>query len=368
MCPVTSDPISQPDKPSARVAIVVRTKDRPQFLRRALANIADQTYRDYHVVLVNDAGDPELVDAVVAEVADGLRERVTVLHRTRSTGMEAATNAGLLASDSEFCCIHDDDDLWEPEFLTRTVDFLDDHPENEMVVVRIQIRFEEEVDGTFVETGRKDFWTHLPTITIQELVWVNRMVPIGVLYRRRLHDEVGLYNEALPVVGDWDFNLRVAARHPIGIVDERLALWCQRPSASGSSANSINAPLVHAKYDMEVRAAAIRDEISRGGSLGPYLFGAFLAAELVEHGERARAETAQHFEEVAGRIDLGTQGVDGLRAEMVRQVDARFDRLTDELHRRMDELERYVANRTNPLYLVKRGFGMLFRGGPPPEK
>ncbi|MGB3954208.1 MAG: glycosyltransferase family A protein [Brooklawnia sp.] len=348
-----SDQVSPPDHPSARVAVVVRTKDRPQFLGRALANIDQQTFTDYHVVVVNDAGDPEPVDAVLAQAPAGIQRRTTVLHRSTSTGMEAAANAGLLASDSEFCCIHDDD-LWEPEFLARTVGFLDAHPETEMVVVRIQIRFEEEVEGTFVETGRKDFWTHLPTITIQELVWVNRMVPIGVLYRRRLHEEVGLYNEALPVVGDWDFNLRVAARHPIGIVDERLALWCQRPSASGASANSINAPLMHAKYDMEVRAAAIRDEISRGGSLGPYLFGAFLAAELVEHGERARAEMARHF--------------DDLRQDITRQIDARFDQLTGDLHSRMDELERYVANRTNPLYLVKRGFAMIFRGGPPPEK
>lgn len=363
-----SDQVSPPDHPSARVAVVVRTKDRPQFLGRALANIYQQTFTDYHVVVVNDAGDPEPVDAVLAQAPAGIQRRTTVLHRSTSTGMEAAANAGLLAADSEFCCIHDDDDLWEPEFLARTVGFLDAHPETEMVVVRIQIRFEEEVEGTFVETGRKDFWTHLPTITIQELVWVNRMVPIGVLYRRRLHEEVGLYNEALPVVGDWDFNLRVAARHPIGIVDERLALWCQRPSASGASANSINAPLMHAKYDMEVRAAAIRDEISRGGSLGPYLFGAFLAAELVEHGERARAEMAEHFEEVAGRLDQRAQAIDDLRQDITRQLDARFDQLTGELHRRMDELERYVANRTNPLYLVRRGFAMIFRGGPPPEK
>lgn len=70
-----------------RVAIVVRTKDRPQLLRRALLNIDEQTFPDYSVVVVNDAGDPAAVDAVVAAAPPQTRDRTTVLHRAESTGM-----------------------------------------------------------------------------------------------------------------------------------------------------------------------------------------------------------------------------------------------------------------------------------------
>ncbi|MFA4919550.1 MAG: glycosyltransferase [Thermodesulfovibrionales bacterium] len=38
------------------VSIVVRTKDRPKLLKRALQSIAEQTYRPMEVVLVNDGG------------------------------------------------------------------------------------------------------------------------------------------------------------------------------------------------------------------------------------------------------------------------------------------------------------------------
>ena len=38
------------------VSIIVRTKDRPRLLRRALQSIAAQTYRPIEVVLVNDGG------------------------------------------------------------------------------------------------------------------------------------------------------------------------------------------------------------------------------------------------------------------------------------------------------------------------
>ena len=43
--------------PSPTVAVLVRTKDRPRFLRRALANIAEQTFTDYTVCVINDGGD-----------------------------------------------------------------------------------------------------------------------------------------------------------------------------------------------------------------------------------------------------------------------------------------------------------------------
>jgi hypothetical protein len=39
--------------------------------------------------------------------------------------MEAASNAGIAACDSDYIVIHDDDDSWCPDFLERTVAFLD---------------------------------------------------------------------------------------------------------------------------------------------------------------------------------------------------------------------------------------------------
>jgi len=38
------------------VSIIIRTKDRPKLLKRALQSIAEQTYRPIEVVLVNDGG------------------------------------------------------------------------------------------------------------------------------------------------------------------------------------------------------------------------------------------------------------------------------------------------------------------------
>lgn len=362
-----------PRQPPPRVAVIVRTKDRPQFLRRALADIDAQTFTDYAVVVVNDAGAPEQVDAVVAAAPGGVRDRITVLHRSESVGMEAASNAGLRASASEFCAIHDDDDLWEPQFLERTVAFLDAHPDTEMVAVRVTIRYEDEVDGEFVETGRVPFWGQLPAITIEDLFVINRVVPIGIVYRRRLHDELGFFDETLPVVGDWEFNMRVASRHEIELLDEPLAHWCQRPDATGAVANSIfEMHALHLKFDLKLRAAAIRDDLANGGHVGPYLFQAHLAHGLTRRLEQQDRDVAAGLDAINRRLDALEerlnqaiargfetidQRLDGIAREQSDGVNPRFDAIDE----RFDALTRLVTERTSPIDLVRRGLRGLRR-------
>ena len=40
------------------VSVIVRTKDRPQYLRESLTSIRQQAYRPIEIVVVNDCGTP----------------------------------------------------------------------------------------------------------------------------------------------------------------------------------------------------------------------------------------------------------------------------------------------------------------------
>lgn len=270
--------------PSPTVAVLVRTKDRPRFLRRALANIAEQTFTDYTVCVINDGGDESATRAILqasplAHLLEGDTPRLTLL-TTGGGNMEAASNAGLAATDSKFVAIHDDDDLWAPEFLERTVGALR-ASEALICSTRVVERYERETpEGEFEVYEERIFHDGLPGFGLQFLYRTNRTVPIGILYRRRLHELVGFYDESLPVVGDWEFNLRAAAVTEVLLVDEPLAYWSLRPEADGAEANSVQRQAEHARFDASVRARAIRDDLQSGGRPGPYLYQAHLMADL----------------------------------------------------------------------------------------
>jgi glycosyltransferase involved in cell wall biosynthesis len=240
----------------------MRTKDRAALLKRALADVAAQDFTDWSLVIVNDGGTPEPVDGAVQ--ASGLDlGRVRVIHNHVSRGMEAASNQGLDASESEFVVIHDDDDTWAPDFLAVTTRYLSLHPTAPGVTVRTEIVFEAERDGAYVELGREPFWEHLSSISYFDLLQTNRFVPISFLYRRSVHDLVGRFREDLPVVGDWDFHLRIARRLPIAMLPERvLAFWHHRREATGVDGNSVYAEAdAHTVWDKYLRDEALRDHL-----------------------------------------------------------------------------------------------------------
>ncbi|MBS4945638.1 glycosyltransferase family A protein [Rothia mucilaginosa] len=321
--------------PSPTVAVLVRTKDRPRFLRRALANIAEQTFTDYTVCVINDGGDESATRAILqasplAHLLEGDAPRLMLL-TTSGGNMEAASNAGLAATDSKFVAIHDDDDLWAPEFLERTVGALR-ASEALICSTRVVERYERETpEGEFEVYEERIFHDGLPGFGLQFLYRTNRTVPIGILYRRRLHELVGFYDESLPVVGDWEFNLRAAAVTEVLLVDEPLAYWSLRPEADGAEANSVQRQAEHARFDASVRARAIRDDLQSGGRPGPYLYQAHLMADL----ERR----------VIDGHDLTRESLDLLRSlgERLERIEAR----QAAMDARQRELEaRFAADRS----------------------
>lgn len=265
-----------------RVGIVVRTRQRPEFLRRALVDIAAQTYTGFRVIVVNDGGDPAEVDAVVA--ASGAAD-VTVRHIAAGEGGRCvAANLGVRDAGTEYVVLHDDDDRWHPEFLARTVAWLDANPVDAAVAVPTEIVYEEKRGGAWVEVGRAPFWAGMQRISLTEMLSVNRAVPISVLYRRAVHDEVGPYDETLDAVEDWDLYLRILRSGRIGFLPgEALAFWTQRPDATGLDANSMFALTAeHAVDDARVRDRALAEWVSREG-VGLPLYMASLHAETMKH-------------------------------------------------------------------------------------
>lgn len=260
-----------------RVAVVVRTKDRPEFLERALRSITAQTMTDWECVVVNDGGEPEpvdrLIDALDLSSTDGARARVRVIHHAAARGRWQSANAGVLATTAPLLVLHDDDDSWHPQFLERTTAYLDEHADRDGVVSRIEIVWETRVDGVLTPERREIFQAHLQDLLLSDALLYNRFVPIGFVYRRSLHAELGLFDERLPVIGDWAFVLRVLARGPLPFLPgEPLAFWHQRVDGAGAEGNSvIGASDDHARYDALLRDEALRDYVSQN-DLGLVLY------------------------------------------------------------------------------------------------
>ena len=244
------------------VSIITRTKDRPILLRRAAGSVAGQTFRDLEWIIVNDGGEPAEVDSVVEECR-GHMHNVKVIHNETCQGMEAASNKGIARAVGRYLVIHDDDDSWQPEFLQRTTEFLEsDNNRSYMGVVTRSMSIEEEIiNERVVEKKRKIYNPDLSSITLFQMAQLRNVPPpISFLYRREVLETTGLYREDLPVLGDWDFNLRFLRYYDIGVIREPLANYHIRKTGT----DTIYSNTVTGGIDRHIRyAALLRNEYLR---------------------------------------------------------------------------------------------------------
>ncbi len=257
------------NKDIAKVAVITRTKNRPVMLKRAAKSVANQQFQDLVWVVVNDGGDPEEVNQVVEQSPVDLR-KVIVVHNPTSLGMEAASNRAISASDSKYIVIHDDDDTWQPEFLSRTVDFLENPPVASMKgVIAHAIRWSEVImDEDYVELiDSCPYQDWVMTVPLYEMASMNMFAPISFLFSREVYDEIGGFDPTLPVLGDWDFNLRFLMKYDIGVIPEKLSNYHHRDyQKSGAYSNSVyGAVSKHQMYEAVVRNRGLRQLSEEGG-------------------------------------------------------------------------------------------------------
>jgi glycosyltransferase involved in cell wall biosynthesis len=248
----------------ARVAIVTRTKDRPLLLHRALASILCQRYRCWHLYVVNDGGDRQALETVINEYLLAFENRVTVLHNEASLGMQAASNRALAVAEGDYVVVHDDDDSWHPDFLTETVGFLR-APANARyvgVVTNCTVVQERIAQGRIVEE-RTEPWGlgHLTKpIDFRRLLVENAFPPICFVFRRSIIDRIGSFNADLPVLGDWEFNLRAMMLGDLGRI-ERLLAYCHHRLQTDDDAlgnTGISGHEKHERYTVLLRNSIVR--------------------------------------------------------------------------------------------------------------
>ena len=219
----------------ADVAIIMRTQDRPITLDRAIGEILRQKFRNWQLVVVSDQGNLPAIQQVMEAHSGPLAGRARLLHRERSVGMEAATNFGIANSTGRYIAVHDDDDTWHAEFLSKAVAYLDASDAGICGVVAGTALVLERFEGNrLVEATRRTLPLPTAPMTPQLLRKRNPFPPISFLFRRSAFEDVGPYREDLSALGDWEFNIRLAQRFRIGVIPETLAFWHIRRGVRGA--------------------------------------------------------------------------------------------------------------------------------------
>jgi LmbE family N-acetylglucosaminyl deacetylase len=208
------------------VSVLVRTMG-DAHLPRTLASVMAQTYPRLEVVVVAAHGQvhppadlPGRVGAEIRWISAGGR-----LNRP------AAANAALDASRGELLIFLDDDDLWSPEHVQKLVSGYRNSGTARAVHTDVRV-----VDEDGAERARYD----LPFVAAR-MAFTNVLPIHSVLFERRLARELGCrFDEALPVLEDWDFWLQVSSQGEVVHVPGVSALYRWRDRSGLESQDDLH--------------------------------------------------------------------------------------------------------------------------------
>ncbi|MDD2767854.1 MAG: glycosyltransferase [Methylococcus sp.] len=300
---------------NGKVGIITRTKNRPVLLKRAIESVIDQSYENWVMIIVNDGGDQIAVDNLVRHYEQGAKNRINVIHNEYSLGMEAASNIGIKAANAEYIAIHDDDDSWSPEFLAIAVAELKQahasYPRIMGVITMAYIVYERIESQQAVIERVEEYNPEINTglISLEASLIDPQFAPIQFLYRSETLADTGLYREDLPVLGDWEFNIRFLSKYDIFVIPQKLAFYHHRQHDLHSTyGNSIFARRERHEFfrqllknewlrkDLESGATSISSMASRRPSPRPI---ASLQQDWAENGMEA---VLAHLDKLSNRI------------------------------------------------------------------
>lgn len=217
------------------VSVIIPAYNVAAFISDTLASVFAQTFTDFEVIVVND-GSPDTEE--LERAIQPYRERIRYLSQ-KNRGASAARNTGLHAARGELIAFLDADDLWSPDYLAAQLKFMREH-DCDLTCADAMIF------GTSADAGRSYMDSLMETapahgmVTFLELVNAERsLITSGIVARRDLIMEVGLFDETLRNAQDFDLWLRLA-RHGARLAYHRQVLLRYRSRLNSLSGDAIN--------------------------------------------------------------------------------------------------------------------------------
>lgn len=184
------------------VSIILPTRNREDYIERAIKSVFSQTYKNIELIVVNDKSS-DGTSRIVSKIAKG-NNKIAILNNETNLGLVKSLNRGIKASKGIYIARLDDDDFWcDDKKIEKQVNFLEKNKDFGLV------------GGGMIKVNKhgKDMGRYLfpeKDEDIRKVILLyNPFVHTSVLFRKSVFDDAGEYDEHFIFFEDWDLWLRI---------------------------------------------------------------------------------------------------------------------------------------------------------------
>jgi glycosyltransferase involved in cell wall biosynthesis len=174
---------------TSSVSVIIPAFNAADFILATLRAVQCQTHTNFEVIVIDD-GSSDNTAKIVQAFCD-TDQRFSIIKRENG-GVSAARNLGAALGSCQFTAFLDADDIWYPEFLAKSVDFMASRPDVSVCFAGVRI-----VDQNGIPTGAFSSRKVLKP-TIADLLAGNPTTTCSnLVVRRKAFDESGGFREGL---------------------------------------------------------------------------------------------------------------------------------------------------------------------------
>lgn len=200
-----------------KVSVIIPTFNRNSFLESAIESVLTQTFRDFEIIIVDDASSDD-VHECLKQFDD---PRLKHIRHKVNRGEAGARNTGIENSTGEYIAFLDDDDTWLPEKIEQQLSVLENLPAKVAGIYSGYVAIE--------FSSKKTLYTKVPAMRgdICNDLLVRNLIgtPSTVMIRRACIQQAGLFDENLCYGVDHDFYLRIAKHYHFEYIKKPLVKY-----------------------------------------------------------------------------------------------------------------------------------------------
>ncbi len=203
-----------------KVTVFVAFRNREKFIRGCLDSLVNQTIVDETEIIAIDNNSQENEKKVVRQYQKRCPSLKYIF--AKKEGLYHAWNVGIKASKGKYITNLNSDDRLRSDALEIMAKALDDNPEVALVYGNSYVT--NVPNETFEENYGRSRRLNWPEYSHKELLLYCICGP-HPMWRRKVHKEVGYFDETYKISGDYEFWLRIAEKYKMMRIAKMIGLY-----------------------------------------------------------------------------------------------------------------------------------------------
>lgn len=196
------------------IAVVLPVYNGAKYLKESIQSVLGQGFYNFRLHILNDCSTDNSEEIVAGFLADS---RVVYHKNPTNKGLFPTLNALIEQSNAPLIHLWAQDDIMEARCLEKIVAFHRKYPEISFSYCDVNIIDE---NGRLVEKSFKDYTPELiPSSLHDKIAFYTGSITgniCNVTIKRKVLEEVGLFDEGMKMSGDFEMWVRLTEKYPIG--------------------------------------------------------------------------------------------------------------------------------------------------------